>query len=128
MSKHFIGVNSTARTHETSEVDPNDKWGRASTQTDWTINGIKVSLEDEYGLLPLEIEAGKTAYVVYAIWSTGDPFGHDENYGCETMAVFDSREKAEQEVRRLKGINDHSVPWIGYFEDLTEINIASGVV
>lgn len=128
VTKYYIGVNATEHVSETSEPDPNDRWDRASTCTDWTINGIKVSRKEGYQLLPIEIDAGHPVYVVYAIWSTGDSFGHDENYGCEAMAVLPTREEADKEVARLKEVKDYSVPWNGYFESLTTIDIVSGIV
>lgn len=126
--KLYIGIDMEGHINEISIPDPKDRWDRASTSTDWSIRGIKYSEKDEYGLLPIEIEYNKPVHVVYAIWSSGDSFGHDERYCCEALSVHLTRKEAQAEVERLKTITDYSVPWNGYFESLDELNIVSGVI
>lgn len=127
----------------TRSADSEDQWDRDDTCTDWTARNIELVTSDKAYfdvIAPFEVKLGDSLIVVYAIYSTGDSFGHDER-GCkEIIDVFKSPEKAADCVRAIEatqnGYNDYSeksaewiredgsqgkldyVPWNGYFESL----------
>lgn len=99
----YISVVSRSRTHITREANDDDKWDRDDTSTDWDIRGIELT-KDGYGDIPVTfpIEENKTYYLLYAIWSTGDSFGHDDGAHCEGIALYLDKDKAyiaEQLIR-----------------------------
>jgi hypothetical protein len=127
----------------TREADREERWDRDDTATDWTARSIQLVTRDkDYFdvIAPFKVQLGDSLIVVYAIYSTGDSFGHDSR-GCkEIIDVFKSTEKAADCVRAVQATeNDHNdysqkeaiwvredgsegkldyAPWNGYFESL----------
>ena len=67
--------------------DPTDEWSRDSTSTEWTVNGVSIG-DDRYELsLPGEVKAGDTVWLVWAVWSDGDSFGHDAGARIDFVTV-----------------------------------------
>lgn len=132
---------------ETSAADPNDSWDRGNTQTDHNIEGFYAADEKEgkyYDLvLPYEPEFNKEYYLLYAVYSTGDSFGHDEGAGIEYIGLYKESEIsiARENKRKIEEFdgNDYHImmkdpngkefqqgtPWQGYFEHLNYVDIKS---
>lgn len=96
---------------ETSEVDPDDSWSRASTEEEHDIRGIKLS-EGGYGDIdvPFTVESNKSYYLVAVYYNTGDSFGHDENKVC-FIDLFSTEEKAKDAVKRIEENNESYNKW-----------------
>jgi hypothetical protein len=140
MANHSVSIVAWVDRYETSEVDPDDSWSRASTAADYNIEGIQ--LTDKYGdfIIDFDLKPGVYYYLVYADYGTGDSFGHDNNQ-LEYVDLFTTREKAEACQTALLS-SDHverysagyyrengqgvsvSKPWEGYFDHLNGIHIA----
>jgi hypothetical protein len=135
-----------------SRESSNDGWDRGDTYTQWTVNGLRLT-NREYGdvTADFEVQAGDTVYLVYAIYSTGDSFGHDTNANIEFITVHKDRAIAEANERALNGkttylvkggnydwnvnlqtdtgiVFPYHVPWLGYFESLTGVYVESFTV
>ena len=126
--------------------DADDEWSRDSYAEDHIILGIKEVKNNKYFDLPLEDGEGPI-YLLYAIYSTGDSFGHDEGQ-FEAVMLHHNQEVAERnkalieehykkykpeagcmEAYSLKLYTDSgkeftlSVPWTGFFESLTMVEV-----
>jgi hypothetical protein len=133
--------------HTTRHPDTNDRWDRGNTHSNWTVSGLRLT-NREYGdvTADFEVMAGDVLYMVYAIYSTGDSFGRDENGRIDYITVHKSgeiaraNEKALNAKTTLKGKNGdyewnvnlqtdsgivfpYHVPWLGYFESLTGVYV-----
>lgn len=110
----------------THEADPEDRWDRDSTDGSVEVLRCHLSREDCYNALPaaFEVKVGDTAWLVWAQYSTGDSFGRDGGQ-YELCGVFGSEAAAKAEEERLQKVNDYSVPWNGYFENLDFIKVQS---
>ena len=126
----------------TREAESDDEWDRDSTKTIHNIKGFHV-VESEgkhykYYDFVLEEEPQffQVYFLLYAIYSTGDSFGHDEDagieyyglYTCDQMDIARKNKKALEdadfEVILLNTNNEEyteNIPWDGYFESLTEV-------
>lgn len=131
--------------YETSEVDPEDSWSRASTACDNTLVGIyktpsTIGHYDEEFIPCFEHEVGQTVYLVWAEYSTGDSFGNDSGK-VEFIDIFLSEELADacaksaegplgshyefQFVRQNGSTIQQYAPWYGYFENLEVVHVDS---
>jgi hypothetical protein len=121
----FALVETYPTRHETSTPDPDDRWDRASTHTDWRVSDMFSITSDKYGAVPINFvpKSGVANYIVYYIYSAGDSFGHDSQYGCEIHGIYETAQEAEKERKRLSEVTDHSVPWNGYFESLDLLEV-----
>ncbi len=131
----FIKVDVSDRTIETSEANPEDSWDRPDTSTDWSINGLRIVEKDGYRVheVPYAPVIGSPHYLVFAIYSSGDSFGHDESGGFEIIGIYDNPELARDAADAAKGngqfINEAGKkyeayrPWDGYFESLTTLEV-----
>lgn len=145
--------------------DDEDKSGerfsyRGTTTTSWDIKGlILIDKEDQnYRYLNVEEqvdvlfkpEKGKIYHLLYAIYGTGDTFGHDNGKHFEVIGVYQDRKIAEENQQRLQtgkpeikdkwgtrvsllveGINkthDYHRPWTGYFESLNILTVESFIL
>jgi hypothetical protein len=134
----------TRRWH-TSETDPNDSWDRPNSKTEWSLINTSISLDrDNTYSYPngrnhdIEFKPNKLVskyYCVYAIYSTGDSFGHDASAYLETLEVFLSRQEALDFIEALSNVSKYEfiykdkkyyIPWTGYFESLDSLEIAEG--
>lgn len=110
-----------------------DDWDRGDTTTYWTIpSTFDVTEEMDWHSEPLGFEPipGQMYYMVYAIWSTGDSFGHDERAHCESFGIYKTEKEAEARKAALEKPEKQSkkghtkyLPWEGYFEHLDEMEI-----
>ena len=123
----------------TRRGDPNDRWARDDTDADTTIKGIEVVRDHDYFDItaPFEIDINKTYILLWAIYSTGDSFGHDGGQ-VEFIDLFESQTLAAQAAQEIEKQSDsYSVtytredgnetsfasPWHGYFERLQEVRL-----
>jgi hypothetical protein len=118
-----------------------DEWDRDDTHTSWVVYGLAFS---EYGDLHVSgpVQSGDGFHVIYAIYSTGDSFGHDSCGQIEAIMAHRNRDIAEENARRLRepipqksNFGEMTVnlltdegeevpyhrPWLGYFESLESL-------
>jgi hypothetical protein len=143
--KTYLRVNSERREYVTRQGDPEDRWDRDDTSTDWNFRNVYIVDENASWdfCLPFEVKQGDDVWVVAAIYSTGDSFGRDDRACVEYIDAFMDKHKARECARLAdasqKGWNDHEdkkvewvredgsagklgyVPWNGYFEVLDEV-------
>lgn len=128
----------------TRECDPDDSWGRDSTSTSHSVTGLRLVARDTHDSVSVEFEPekGKIYHVLYAVWSTGDSFGHDEGLRFEVLGVYKNRKVAEQNEKRLRegsgnvrlkmegreDTHEYYTPWSGYFESLDTLEVLSFVL
>jgi hypothetical protein len=86
----------------TQAADPEDAWSRDSTRSSWDVHGI--ALSDKYPEVTacFPVADGDTVYLLYAIYSTGDSFGHDEDGRISFIEVFKTLEKAETAAKAIR--------------------------
>ena len=147
-----IRVVDNSYSHVTRERDPSDRWDADDTASYHNIEGIQIvpgrgNFYDLETTFPVVRE--QYYYLVYGIYSTGDSFSHHEGiityvdlYFYECLAI---RCRTLLEWHYEKAKDDHSigaedrfsveiptgtggwrkfgVPWIGYFERLTALEI-----
>ena len=140
----YLRVNYNKDTWVTREATE-PEWDRDDTDTSWSFEHVEIVKEkDSWDLaVPFDVEAGDTVYVVAAIYSTGDSFGHDDRDCCEYVDVFLDEAKAQACINAVdaarKSRSDNTekgltwiredgsegkldyVPWNGYFECLDEV-------
>lgn len=147
-----LNVITNSYENTTREASTDDRWDRGNTHTSWSVNGLRL-VDQEYSdvTADFEVKEGDTVYLVYAIYSTGDSFGHDENSRIEYITVHKDRSIAEANERALNGktsnqdkngkydwsinlqtdsgiVIPYFVPWLGYFESLSGVHVESFVV
>jgi hypothetical protein len=128
-------------TYKTREPNSDDDWDRGDTHTDHTVNGLVIG-EDSNCLSLADVAVGDKIWLVYAIYSTGDSFGHDSNEQIEFFTVHRNEEVARYNARVLEGFDSNAdynrrnkfflslddgtqfqtvPPWCGYFESLSAV-------
>jgi hypothetical protein len=74
-----------------------DEWSRDSTSTNWEVYGVAENVPNQYSSFDeIETDIEGKAYALYAIYSSGDSFGHDENAYFNLIWIFKSRKIAEK--------------------------------
>ena len=88
---------------------------------------------------------GTTAFLVWAIWTTGDSFGEHAGGNAEAIWLFETIDAARELENKLRKVPDmepikytsldkqkihirYGLPWSGYFEHLDEIRITPVIV
>ena len=92
-----LRINDSAYTEVTRERDPDDRWSGEDTYTGHSIESFHVVSDDDYCDISVafDIDDGRDYYLLYAIYSTGDSFSHDE--GCIALIdLFETKEMAEE--------------------------------
>ncbi len=138
-----------AYSNDTSEPDTDDSWDRANTHTSHNIVGFRAAPESDGKYYDIEIPYAplfeERYYLLYAVYSTGDSFGHDEGSSIEYIGFYKPSQLgiAQENERKLNDftrdrnhgkysvklkspegkIYDQSVPWVGYFESLDHMDI-----
>jgi hypothetical protein len=102
-----IQVVDEARLYVTEPGDPDDRWDRDNTATEHYIRGIRVVGEKDYYDLQtaFDIDPKRPYFLMYAIYSTGDSFGHDEGR-IEYVGLFEELEFAHENVARIRRHNE----------------------
>jgi hypothetical protein len=135
----YLDLDANSYTHETTVPDPTDKWDRASTSTSWDVNGLILKEKDAYKALPCadDVKQGDEFYVVYAVYSTGDSFGHDEGASLEFISYHKNPDLAFENKKAMESHSDGQIqikldngetvqrycPWDGYFECLDYVQV-----
>lgn len=143
----YLSVNSSCHEYVTREGNREDPWDRDDTSCDWSFHDVSiVGSNSSFDLIaPFDLKSGDRVWVVLAVYSTGDSFGHDDRACCEYIDVFLDENKALDCVRAIEktsgsrwddnteyaskwvredgseGKLDY-VPWNGYFESLDFVN------
>lgn len=128
----------------TRERDPNERWDGDDTRSSWEINGVELVDDNTYQTVKnyLDAKVGDRIWVVYAVYSTGDSFGHDEDGQFEFVNVFATQADAEKCAEILVKATEKAeyvlsdgtkvgygwIPWRGYFESLSYIRAEEFVV
>jgi hypothetical protein len=152
LSKFYVKIDRTEREYITRERDHTDEWDADDIAWENTIRGFEVV--DKHGgwdFVLNENPTGKTYYLVYALYSTGDTFHHEEHRLClvsmfahmeDAKAVLKAIEKdynsydryaAWNQVKPLSVVlpkdgrteNIYTGTWKGYFERLEQVCIES---
>lgn len=144
----YLDLVTSSYGHNTSEADPDDRWSRASTSTSWTVEGVRLSEKDGHQSLAADfpVQIGDVVHVLYAVYSTGDSFGHDEGAYLEFLSVHKDYEVAKRNLEAVQGRDtaknkytmvlefdsggkvERHCPWDGYFESLDYVRLESLVV
>ena len=136
-------INIIDREHtEVTRADGGGEWDADDTYTSHSIEGISIS-DAEYSTLevPYKVKKNVPYYLVYAIFSTGDSFHHEEGR-IDFIDLYQKRTLAEKVARIIeedykKWKENFSVtifdstgkkfkmhcPWKGYFESLTDVRV-----
>ena len=133
-----LAVNYRTTSWVTRERNPDDEWDRDNTASEHTLQSIMIAGQPGYSTLayPGKVLPGEKVYLVYAVYSTGDSFGHDEDRCVELVSVHKNIDVARANLELIKNShsNDYthqlvlsqdngqtwkiSPPWCGYFETL----------
>ena len=119
------------------EPDTDDCWDRGSTVTFWTFQGARIVEESTYGSMPYpgDLKPGDEVWCVFAVYSTGDTFGHDEAAQLEFISVHKDEKLARKNAASLESDGKHIEhddgtvikmnwkPWDGYFESLDQMYV-----
>src|SRR5665213_2821234 len=149
-----IGVEADSHTQGNDDGDTSGEQYsyRGTTNTSWDVRGLRlVDDEDKARYLRFQDrvdvgfkpEKGKVYHLLYAVYSTGDSFGHDNGKNFTVIDVYKSRKVAEENEKRLregkpekkglvqlkmegrKDLHGYYCPWNGYFESLDRLEILS---
>jgi hypothetical protein len=147
----FTNIRIIDDTHQcdTSEVDPDDNWSRADTDTSHSIEYIKIVDDKDYNdlVVPFKIDSQKNYFLLSVVYSTGNSFGHDGGQ-ISFIELYSDLELAEQNRKEIEEHNHnfsdtyHSSKknelkitnqagktyqcyccWIGYFERVEDVRI-----
>lgn len=129
----------------TRSADPESEWDRDDTSSIWEFNFVTIVDEQDYFDLcvPFDLKKGDDVWVVTAIYSTGDSFGHDASGCCEFIDAFLDKHKArecanvirasensyrDKTEHKIKWIREDGsegrldyAPWNGHFESLDKV-------
>ena len=102
-----ILVKDEARTVVTRAGDPEDCWDGDDTSTDHYIRRIEiVGKKDYYDLqVAFDIDPTRPYYLVYAIYSTGDSFHHEEGR-IEYVGLYEDLSVAHENANRIRQHNE----------------------
>ena len=143
-----LSVNYSTRTWNTRERNPNDEWDRADTASEHTLHSIAIASKSSYSTVtyPGIIQPGDKVYLLYAVYSTGDSFGHDDARCLELISVHKDLDVARWNHQKVEASqNDDYMtqlvlsqdngqtwkmnpPWCGYFERLSYARVAGFTV
>jgi hypothetical protein len=141
----YLRVDYDKREYVTREADRSDEWDRDDTSASWDFKSVGVvsSVSCFDLVVPFDVKKGDDVWVVVAIYSTGDSFGHDDRACAEYIDAFLDKHKAracrDAVEKSRKGWDDYEekkcewiredgslgkldyVPWNGYFESLDTV-------
>lgn len=145
-----VGVIDRSYTEQTREPHGTERYSyRGETSTSHSVEGIRLIKEGEYGHdcnemihIGFEPKYDETYHLLYAVYSTGDSFGHDHAKCLEAIGLYQDRKIAEanekilKEAKKLDGSKllklseegtikpyGYFPPWFGYFESLGYIEV-----
>ena len=143
-----LAVHYKTREYVTRERNPDDQWDRDDTRSEHTMQYISIAKEGDWNTItyPGEVKPGDKVYLLFAVYSTGDSFGHDEDRSVELISVHKDLNCAKYNYKMLEGVNKDSYsaqvelsqdngttwkmnpPWCGYFERLSYARVAGFTV
>lgn len=138
MTTLYLQANSWSES--TRDADTDDGWDRGDTYTSWDFLGVSLSKNNrwaEYHESLFDISVGDAVFCVVARYSTGDTFGSDDNCSLCFLEICKTKEEAQTLRSELMEANQYSVtingivyhiPWLGYFENLNDIEVLEFVV
>lgn len=132
----------------TREANYDDEWDRDDTCYTWDFKNVTLQRDyagyidksEEVYVDQKLIEANDT-YLVYAVYSTGDSFGNDENACLECIGIYSKedaykiKELIELDCKEKPGFDSknnyiiykdqkiYTYQWKGYFESLSYIEV-----
>jgi hypothetical protein len=140
-----VKIDKISTQYVTRERDPNERWDADDLAWDHNIQGFSVVGEKKYwDFVMTKNPKGKTLYLVYALYNTGDSFYCEENVIClvglyedkeDAVAVMDALElDNKKNSGRFNPINvklpkkgvEETIAtstWKGHFERLDTINV-----
>ncbi len=133
-----IRIIKTSPREEIGSRDLTDEWDRANTSTTHFIEGFTVESKWHDFSVDFEPNHDSTYFLLYAVYSTGDSFGHDQDGAIEYLGLFENYKTAELNMKRVEAMTDFGsctlltdvgmdydvyIPWFGYFESLSYIRI-----
>lgn len=141
----YIDVEYDSYTNTTREPNDDDSWDRGNTSTSHSVTGLKLVEAGGYKTAEVLFKPvkGKTYYLLYASYSTGDTFGYDDGKNFEVIGVYRRRDVAERNEKLLREMkknrrgliplsvegsqekHEYYIPWDGYFERLDYLRIES---
>lgn len=150
-----IALDAEASTYDNGDgEDSSEPYSyRGTTTTDWTVRGLRLMKNDSDYIsyragdstqVAFEPVVGETYHALYAIYSTGDSFGHDYGYCLELVGVYKDKAVAEENRKRclqechswdeatvklkvegVKTLHKYYRPWTGYFDRLDHLELES---
>jgi len=105
-----VTVHDQTNSYVTREAEPGERWDADDIAMDTTVIGVETkeagSTKGYYDLaVPFEVVDGEDYYLVWAVYSDGDSFHHEE--GCHRhIELFKTKEKAETLARKIQVHND----------------------
>ena len=128
-------------TYVTRKRSTNDEWDRDDTRTEHTVLGLEIG-EDYHALSIPDAVPGEELHLVYAVYSTGDSFGRDEDYNFEPIMLHRNLDLANKNAGILASVKQdagygtrvtltmddgtempYGLPWLGYFESLSYVEV-----
>jgi hypothetical protein len=129
--------------HTTVVRESSGQWDNGDTSTSHEVHGIVLNSNDcsffsERLDIDFEVHAGEEYYLLYAVYSTGCSFGHDDNYCIEFIDLYKTKEKADEAYKLLDEnanankitfetesgkIHEYHTPWNDYFESISYIEL-----
>lgn len=124
-----------------------DEWDRDSTSTSWSFGDLTFIKPQIWGrsesmLTDFPVKVGDEVFVVVAVYSTGDSFGHDAGANVEVLGIYKSCGKAKKAKLAADECKDSNLvvktesgknlelycPWNGYFESLDYVEVLARTV
>jgi len=111
-----------------------DQWYRGDTSTSWIFGEVSLTSRNKYeeeSYPPdFDVKAGDTIFLVIAVWSDGDSFGHDSGARSEIFGVYKTFTEARERESELENgsAKDPYLPWNGYFESLDYVTVETRMV
>lgn len=127
--------------YQTTIREPSDdEWDSGDTRNEWdfpiSCSLVKSENSNENFFIHDEVKSGDRVYLLYAIWGTGDSFGHSEACYCTCIYASVNHLKvqfAKQLIdKNILFLPDNcvlsSIPWSGYFDSLDYLDIITLIV
>jgi hypothetical protein len=136
-------------THVTRTASSDDRWDRDDTATSHSVTGIHIVGDDDYCdvVIATTVAPNERIWLVWAVYSTGDSFGHDDAANIEFISAHRDESTARHNAEVLRaiprdtsyghrvpimleggGVMEYTVPWLGYFESLDYVEIGQFAV
>lgn len=121
----------------TRDADTDDEWDRGDSRTTWYFGSVSLEKTGSWYdcfETSFDVQKGDMLYLVIAIWSTGNSFGHDDGASMEIFYASKDSSEAYRVANLLEKGKDQNgepmtyIPWNGWFESLNEIRVHGAMV